>query len=135
MLVCRYLLLCEYVSTGPRGQVTIHGMFNRINAIDFPASQEPLALTIEVTALRRAVANEELVIQIVALDDSHEQAILKSKPFRVGIDVGRTIAMTLCLGRTIFDEPGDYRVKLVADDRPLIFRDLTVRQIALSREL
>jgi hypothetical protein len=81
------------------------------------------------------VANEELIIQIVALDDSHREAVLKSKPFRVGIDVGPTVAMTLDLGRTIFDEPGGYRVKLVAGDRPLIFRDLTVRQIALSREI
>lgn len=134
MLLCRYLLLCEYASTGSRGQVTIHGIFNGINAIDFPASQEPFSVTIELSALRRAVVDEELAIQIVALDEGHEETVLRSKSFRVGIEAGRTIAMTLDLGRTIFDQPGAYRVKLVADDRSLSFRDLAVRRIAQSGE-
>lgn len=58
MLVCRYLLLCEYGSTDSHSRGTLHGLFNQINAVDFPASRGPFAVAFELTALRRAVVEE-----------------------------------------------------------------------------
>ena len=52
MLLCRYLILCEYASIDPQGRVTLHGLFNQINAKHFPVSHQPFGVAIELTALR-----------------------------------------------------------------------------------
>jgi hypothetical protein len=50
MLLCRYLLLCAYDSMDDHGRVTLHGLFNQINAVSFPVSQQPFAVALELTA-------------------------------------------------------------------------------------
>jgi len=135
MLLCRYLLLCEYISTGSRARVTIHCVFNGINAIDFPASQEPFAVTIEVSALCRAVLDEELAIQIVALDERHEEVVLQIKAVSRWHRGRPTHRRDTGSRSDDLRQGGRLRVKFVADDRPLIFRDLAVRRTAQSGEV
>ena len=136
MLVCRYLILCEYASRDQQGRITLHNLFNRINAVDFPASHQPFAVAIELTALRRAVVNEQLTVRVMVLDGvNHEEVILETDPYCVSIEVGQTIATTLNVGRPVFNEPGDYRVRLIANGRPIGFHDLAICRIDRPTEL
>jgi hypothetical protein len=107
MLLCRYLILCEYASRDLHGRITLHNLFNRINAFDFPVSHHPFAVAIELTSLRQSVVNQQLAIRVLALDEmNHEEVILEADSNRVSVRVGQTVGMTLNIGRPIFDEPG-----------------------------
>ena len=78
---------------------------------------------------------EELAIRIVVLDGSQEEVIVETASRYVCIETGQSIAMTLDIGQPIFEEPGNYRVRLLANSRPLAFRDLTVCHIGRPAEI
>lgn len=134
MLVCRYLLLCEYITESPEGRVTIQGVFNRINVLDFPVTQQPFAVVFELAALQTPVTDAELTIQIVPPSGDEAERIEIPAP-RVNIEAGEAITTMLDLGGPVFAEPGDYRIRLLANDRPLAFRDLAVCQVSRPAEI
>jgi hypothetical protein len=134
MLVCRYLVLCDYVSEDPNGRITLHGLFNRINAVHFPVSHQPFAVAFELAALQTPVIDAQLTVQISLLSGNRAE-LMEISAHRVGIEAGEAITTMVDLGEPIFGEPGDYRIRLLANDRPLAFRDLAVCQVSRPAEI
>ena len=124
------LVICDNIYTEPSGKTALVGLFNSVQASEFPHRHGRLAVFVSVTGLR---SQAECKLEIV--HGETDQVVVTAKgsfPEQVGpVDV---VDMEFILGNLVFPESGTYYIRFWGNDHLLAMRPFSVRRIAKKGE-
>ena len=125
MLNAEYLIFCARKTEDQNGNVSLHDIFDRVIAADFPAHHSPF---MAITRLRatQALINRELQVKLaVELDGT----VLSDQenPMTVMVEKDNYISLDVDFSQLVFPSAGTYQFKLYVDGKLLITRVLHVQ--------
>ncbi len=111
-------LFCKDAGTGPDGKLSIHGIFNELQAPDFPARQESMVL-VGIVEWQRDVKGR--IPFSVDLADPDGKAIFSIEGHtdveaRPQSKAPAKTQLILPLKKVMFPVPGHYRVQITIND-------------------
>lgn len=112
--------------TDDHGRINFLGVFNQLNTEQFPLQHRLFMAAFELAALRRPVVRGRLVIGLTVSLDGQPIGVFGKTLQDVTIEAGRSLSTSLDLCPLVFDQPGDYRVRLRVNDRVVATRPLAV---------
>ena len=119
------LVVCENVYTESGGKTALVGLFNNINARNFPATHSRLCVYFSVTDIK---PKTEFKLDIVHSETDEPVVVMGGGP-PSGVNPTTVCDFVFELRNVTFPEPGRYYIRLWANDRPLVQRPFEVRQV------
>lgn len=127
MLQAEYLLFCAGKAADENGNLSLHGIFDRVFSRQFPTSHTPFRAVFKLSAVK-AVVDKELALKITLNVDGEEVAEMSGN-LKTTIEKGNALVPDVDLSQFVFPKPGNYTVKLFLDNKLLIERDIQVTAI------
>lgn len=125
MFDAEFLIFCAGKSSDNRGNISLHGIFDKIYFSNFPGRHTPFIVVAQLRA-SRPVINKQIHFRLVTELDDKEVASQKiDVPVTVEKDYG--FGFEIDFSQFVFPEAGKYSVKLFDDSKLLISRSLQVR--------
>jgi hypothetical protein len=119
-----YFILCDAVTPGG-GKKTFYGVFNQINAFEFPATHPMCAIAVEISA-----PEGEHVLQFMLQNSGGKDVIPPTPEFKaVSHPPMGIIDAVVNLQNLRFDTPGIYSFKILLDNELIGMRDFFVSRI------
>ncbi len=122
MFEAEYLLFCAGNSTGENGTLSLHGIFDRIYASDFPTNQSPFIIVFKLRA-KKAIVNEHLRLKITVESEKSEVNKLDIEG-DFTIEKNNSLVPTFDVSQFVFPKAGSYDINLYVNDKLLISRSL-----------
>lgn len=123
-----YMIFCAGKSADDNGNISLHGIFDRIFAREFPVRHTPFLLTVRLRA-KRALVNKELGARIV-IEREGQEVGSQSIKLPVTVEKDNAIVLDIDLQGFVFPESGRYMFSLYIEDKLMLSRPLKVQDAA-----
>jgi len=132
MYEAQFLIFCAGKSADDRGNISLHGIFDRLWVVGFPASHTPFLAVAQIKA-KKAVTNGQLNVSIVV---EREGTQISKQDLVVPVTVEKDFGFGFEINFSpfVFPEAGNYFFKLYINDKLLITRSLMVRPVSELQE-
>jgi hypothetical protein len=124
MLDAEYLLFCAGKSVDDNGNLSLHGIFDRLYVRQFPTSHHPFKAVCKLSA-KKAVVEKELAMRVTLNLKNKELAAIEGV-IKTTVEKGNALVPDIDLAQFVFPEPGVYTLSVSLDEKQLISRDLQV---------
>lgn len=119
------LVVCDNIYQEPGGKTALVGLFNSINAYEFPVKHPRMAIFASVTGVRSgSIAKLEIVNAETA-----DVVVSVEGPFPKETDPLTVVDMNFIINDVIFHEEGMYNIIFWGNEYPLIMRPFEVNKI------
>jgi hypothetical protein len=122
MFTAEYLLFCAGKAADENGNLSLHGIFDRLFAREFPTAHRPFKGVFKLTA-NEPVVDKELTLKITLSIDGEEVAEMGGN-LKTTVEKGNALVPDVDLSEFVFPRPGNYTVKLFINDKMLIERGI-----------
>lgn len=122
MVEAEYLLFCAGKAADENGNLSLHGIFDRLYAHEFPAAHRPFKAVFKLTALKPVV--DKTLAMRITLNLKNTELVAMEGEIKTTIEKGNAIVPDVDLSQFVFPEPGTYTLKLFVDEKLLIERGL-----------
>lgn len=125
MYEAQFLIFCAGKSADTRGNISLHGIFDRLWLAEFPSRYTPFLAVAQIKA-KKAAIKAKLNVSIV-IERANKQISKQDVVLPVTVEKNFGFGFEIDFGGYVFEEPGDYYFKLYIDEKLLISRSLMVR--------
>lgn len=132
MFTAEYLLFCAGKSVDENGNLSLHGIFDRLYAESFPAQHRPFKAVFKLTA-KSPVIEKTIKLKIALTLENEEMAVFEGQ-LKVVIEQGNAVVPDVDLGQFVFPRAGNYAIALFVDGKKMIERTLLATAIDSLRE-
>ena len=127
MFNAEYLLFCAGKAVDENGNLSLHGIFDRLYAESFPAQHRPFKAVFKLTAIK-PVLDKHVNLKIILHLEDKEISVFQGD-LHTTIEKGNALVPDADLSQFVFPTAGTYKVSLYVNDRKLIERNLLVAAI------
>jgi len=131
------LLLADYANVEQGGKINVMGIFDRINAPQFPVRHPSMHLVAKLNAELGETSQERRITIKLVDEDGRDLAVLLNQPVSVppGVEGGRPeFRFIMQLRDVVFPNPGTYSFVVLVDNDFKKDLPLVVAQIAPPEE-
>lgn len=127
MLEAEYLLFVNDKTIDDRNRLNLYGIADRAYAPSFPVRIQGIKAHFKLVNKGKALIKTNLDIVLSFNLKGKEVGKADINVEDMTLEKGLGFAPTIELDQLVFSEPGDYKVKVIVEDKELIERTFTIR--------
>lgn len=120
-----YMIFCAGKSADDNGNISLHGIFDRVFVREFPVRHSPFLLTARLRA-KKAIVNQELSAKLV-IDREGIEAGSQTIKLPVTVEKDNAIVLDIDLQGFVFPEAGRYSFNLYIEDKLMLSRPIRLQ--------